>query len=117
MNILYVKDSLLRNEILTAPINVTNIIYLICVQENITKNMALTVTTKIVMKIMNSGRLHMARKEVLYLKLISRFFLTLSVKEFDTADDYEDEETEIEAGDKPIDPNFKPIPYYSLVSS
>jgi len=39
------------------------------------------------------------------------------VKEFDTADDYEDDETEIEAGDKPIDPNFKPIPYYSLVSS
>ena len=39
------------------------------------------------------------------------------MKEFDTADDYEDDETEIEAGDKPIDPNFKPIPYYSLVSS
>lgn len=44
-------------------------------------------------------------------------FCAFSVKEFDTADDYEDDETEMEAGDKPIDPNFKPIPYYSLVSS
>ena len=60
----------------------------------------------------------MTRKEVNLTKInFTNFFYAFSVKEFDTADDYEDDETEIEAGDKPIDPNFKPIPYYSLVSS